>query len=184
MQDLFWHPKIAFLNLLSIRRKDGLGYGKMQNYHAYNNHTFTMGEDIEIKFTCNFHFPKFPFDKNECDLIYYVQLLSSATIILSPTSWVDYWGNHITPEKNETLMLTNTTSSEFKIWVEITPNFTVWGDFESATGIKVHFQRDSIALLLGSFYVPTGLIAILSMTSYVINPEIVSFDLNSFFGLS
>ena len=173
MQDLFWHPKIAFLNLLSLRRKDGLGYGKRQEYHAYNNHSFTMGEDLEIKFTCNFIFSKFPFDKNECDLTYYDISTTNSTIILSPTSWVDYWGIHITPEKNEPLMITNTTSSEFKIWVEINPNFTIWSDFESATGIKIHFQRDSIALLLGSFYVPTGLIAILSMTSYVINPEIV-----------
>ena len=132
-----------------------------------------LSEDLEIKFTCKFHFSKFPFDKNECDLTYYDHSTTNSTMILSPTSSVDYWGNHITPQKNKLLMITNTTTSEFKIWVEINSNFTVWSDFESAAGIKIHFQRDSIALLLGSFYVPTGLIAILSMTSFVINPEVV-----------
>ena len=40
--------------------------------------------------------------------------------------------------------------------------------------IRFVLNRNSRALLIGSFYIPTGLFAFLSMGSFVINPEIVS----------
>ena len=41
----------------------------------------------------------------------------------------------------------------------------------------IHLQRDGLGLLMGSFYAPTGIFAILAMTSYVINPDAVSYIL-------
>ena len=179
MKDLFWHPKVAFLNLLSIKKKEGLGYRKIQEFYGYEGHSFRMAEDLEIKFTCNFYFQNFPFDKNECNFTYFSKVASDSTIVLSPPKIVNYGENEmrqITPEENKSLMITNSTISKFKIWVEISQNTTLWGSY-SASGITIHFQRNSIGLLSGSFYVPTGLFAVLSMTSYVINPEIVSFNM-------
>ena len=178
MEDSFWHPKVAILNALSIKKKDGLGYGKIQEYYALENNYFQMGEDLEIKLTCNFDFHKFPFDKNKCDFTYYSKVESYSTIILNPPKMVNYGQNkmsQITPGEKKTLLITKSISSEFKIWVEINQNSTLW-DENSASGITFHFQRNSIGLLMGSFYAPTGLFAVLSMTSYVINPEVVSFD--------
>ena len=44
----------------------------------------------------------------------------------------------------------------------------------SYTTVKFSFQRNSFGLLMGSFYIPTGLFALLSNGSFIINPEIVS----------
>ena len=44
----------------------------------------------------------------------------------------------------------------------------------SYSTVKFSFQRNSFGLLMGSFYIPTGLFALLSNGSFIINPEIVS----------
>ena len=46
----------------------------------------------------------------------------------------------------------------------------------SLSGIKFKLERNSLGLLIGAFYLPTGIFAILSMTSFFINPKVVSKD--------
>ena len=82
-------------------------------------------------------------------------------------------------ENNTNYMAITNTTTPFKIWVEINPVSSLWG-VKSGSGIKLHLQRDSVGLLMGSFFVPTGIFAILSIGSYVINPDIVSFILHRF----
>ena len=48
----------------------------------------------------------------------------------------------------------------------------------SSAGVMIHLQRDGLALLMGSFYIPTGIFAVLAMTSYVINPDAVGYVSN------
>ena len=174
--DVFWHPHISFLHLLSIKRKVGLGYVDSREYTAYDKHTFYMGEEVEITFACNFDFQNFPFDDHTCDLTYYDKLADVSKIILNSTDYVDYWGNSIESSQNKSRLNITNTTTPYIISVEINPNQTVFKSVSGA-GIKINIQRGSIGLLLGSFYVPTGIFAILSMTSYVINPDIVSFIL-------
>ena len=66
--------------------------------------------------------------------------------------------------------------SEFAIWVDINPDddSTVKDGRLSSAGFMIHLKRDTIGLLLGSYYVPTGIFAVLAMASYVINPDAVS----------
>ena len=80
----------------------------------------------------------------------------------------------INAQDHKKLIIPNTTTP-FIVSVEILPNKTMWG-IVSSTGLRINLQRNSIALLMGSFYVPTGIFAIMSMASYVINPEVVSFN--------
>ena len=44
----------------------------------------------------------------------------------------------------------------------------------STSTFRFSMQRNSIDLLLGSFFIPTGLFGFLSMASYIMNPVIVS----------
>ena len=178
MSGLFWHPHISFLHLLSIKRKEGFGYVDSREYFAYDDHTFFMGEALEITFACNFDFQKFPFDDHTCDFTYFDKLADISKITLNTTDYVAYWENSIESSQNKSLLKITNTTTPYIISVEINPNQTVFKSL-SAAGIKIHIQRHSIGLLLGSFYVPTGIFAILSMTSYVINPDIVSFILFS-----
>ena len=172
--DLFWHPHISFLHLHSIKRKVGLGYVDSREYSAYDKHTFYMGEEVEITFACHFDFQKFPFDDNTCDLTYFDKLADVSKIILNSTYFVDYWGNVIESSQNKSKLKITNTTTPYIFSVEINPNQTVFKSV-SAAGIKIYIQRDSIGLLLGSFYVPTGIFAILSIASYVIHPDVVSF---------
>ena len=43
----------------------------------------------------------------------------------------------------------------------------------SYAGLTIHLKRNKLGLLIGSFYVPTGIFAMLSMISFAINPEMV-----------
>ena len=47
------------------------------------------------------------------------------------------------------------------------------------TGIVIKVRRKGVIRLLGTFYVPTGTFASLSMLSYFIHPDVVRFFLNS-----
>ena len=91
---------------------------------------------------------------------------------LQTTGWVWYKKNSINDTKH-TLIITNTTTP-FIVFVEINPVHELLDSFPT-TGIKIILHRDTIGLLIGSFYMPTGIFAILSITSYVIHPDIVSF---------
>ena len=178
MRDLFWKPIIGFRNLQLIKRNSGLGNHKMkQYYYVRNKHTFIMREDVKITFTCNFNFKDYPFDSHECDLVYYCENGEEREIILNTTysiTILEDISKKINAQDHKKLIIPNTTTP-FIVSVEIIPNKTMWG-IVSSTGLRINLQRNSIALLMGSFYVPTGIFAILSMASYVINPEVVSFN--------
>ena len=45
----------------------------------------------------------------------------------------------------------------------------------SHVGMRIHMQRNNLGLLLGGFYAPMGLFSALSLISYTIDPDIVSF---------
>ena len=68
--------------------------------------------------------------------------------------------------------------SDYKIWVDINKVTVIKDGKLSSAGIMIHLKRDEISLLIGSFYVPTGIFAVLAMTSYVINPDAVGYVTN------
>ena len=43
-----------------------------------------------------------------------------------------------------------------------------------AIGIRIRLERKTLGTLIGGFYIPTALFAILSMISFFINPDVVS----------
>ena len=49
------------------------------------------------------------------------------------------------------------------------------GRNHSYTGVKMVFRRNNLGLLTGGFYFPTLVFALLSLLSFVINPEVVSY---------
>ena len=49
-----------------------------------------------------------------------------------------------------------------------------YGNAHSYTGMLIKMKRKSLGFLLGSYYYPTGIFALLSMISFLISPDIVS----------
>ena len=92
-------------------------------------------------------------------------------------SWITY-GERKVSSANESISIRN-LRIPFKIQISIHPQV----EYEyllsryypkNMAGLKFVLERDSLSLLLGSFYFPTGVFALLSVGSYIINPEIVS----------
>ena len=174
---LIWHPKITFLNLLSLEKFPGVGYETIKNFYYRANsekiHTF---EIFKLKFSCDFDFKTYPFDKHECDLAFIDWRFVSKEMIFNNTKNIRYGDQHLTfGNKGALILSTSKTPFEINITINdaVTKNF---GKFlYSITGIKLNLHRKSISLLYGSYYVPTGMFAILSMASFVIHPDVVSY---------
>lgn len=120
---------------------------------------------------CTFNFESFPFDSNYCGFEYFGSdtdlylLLNSSTIV--------YKGQHI---KNQDRMIhVNQTRFPFDISLEgIDPFFMhLTGNNHSATGMRVHFTRNKLSALIGSYYAPTFVFVLLSLVSYSIEADMV-----------
>ena len=85
--------------------------------------------------------------------------------------------------RHDSLLLSK-PRSDFKIWIDINKDTVIKQGKLSSAGVMIHLKRDGLGLLLGSFYVPTGIFAVLAMTSYVINPDAVRHATNWFESLT
>ena len=64
----------------------------------------------------------------------------------------------------------------FEFNLESLPAFEkIYDDAYSYTGMLLKIKRTSLGQLLSGFYYPAGAFAFLSMISYLINPDVVSF---------
>ena len=73
---------------------------------------------------------------------------------------------------NSSLLL-HTPKIPFTIEIQVNPT-SLDVSKNSISSIMLELKRDSPGLLIGAFYVPTGIVAILSLASYLINPDVVS----------
>ena len=172
-----WHPKITFLNLLSLEKFPGVGYETIKNFYFWANsdeiHTF---EIFKLKFSCDFDFKTYPFDKHECDLSFIDWRFESKEMTFNNTKYIRYRDQQLT-FGNKGALIISTSKTPFEINITLNDAKTKrFGNFlYSIAGIKLNLKRKSISLLYGSYYVPTGMFAILSMASFVINPDVVSY---------
>ena len=85
------------------------------------------------------------------------------------------FGNTKTRFGEDPLVL-NDLPFPFQFNLESLPAFEkTYDDVYSYTGMLLKIKRTSLGQLLSGFYYPTGAFAFLSMISYLINPDVVSF---------
>ena len=125
-----------------------------------------------MTFACDFNFETFPFDDHFCDLEFGTPTVKSKFMIFAPIHVL----NNGTQKRlsNEKSIQNNHLPFEFSLMAK--ESFTLWtkGAQYPATGIRIHAKRNQLGTILGQFYFPTIVFALLSMMSYFINPEIVS----------
>ena len=127
------------------------------------------GELLEVTVHCNYELTSFPFDYQECDFS-----------LLDQTSTVDFviLEEFVLTYKGQLNVknLPQQYGIPYKIAMKSVGKENVtWNSYEySISTLRFSMQRNSIDLLLGSFYIPTGLFGFLSMASYIMNPDIVS----------
>ena len=166
---------MTFLNLLSFEKFQGFGYQNINYYYYMDNETppkIITYEFFKLKLSCDYDFETFPFDKHYCDLSFVDWRYGIEELIFNTTRKIVFGDQHLTFDNKSSLILTSPKTS-FKISAKINSASTTFGGLYSSTGIRFNLERKSISLLLGSFYVPTGIFSILSMASFVINPDLV-----------
>ena len=167
----------------------GFGYKELHKNYISNeyylvdptsneNGVLQMGEVLKVTINCNYDLGSFPFDYQECDFSLIVQLNSVEFVILNEI------GQHGLAYKGKFIYNITTLPQQYGIPYKIAMkslgvgNVSMYdesiGNAYSSSTFRFSFQRNSIDLLLGSFYIPTGLFGFLSMASYIMNPDTVS----------
>ena len=124
---------------------------------------------------CTFNFESFPFDSNYCGFEYFASdtdlylLLNSSTLV--------YKGENI--KNQDKIIHVNQTRFPFDISLEVIEPFFMHltGNNYSATGMRVHFTRNKLSALIGSYYAPTFVFVLLSLVSYSIEADMVRYYL-------
>ena len=144
-----------------------------------------MYETLKVTVYCDFDFQFFPFDDQECDLSLYDPINQVSWVIFDEIHFLCYYIKQCDEDENEDgerkwMILPDQHAIPYKIGMKRMPtrNWTLTNSsffsmpFSYST-VKFSLQRNSFGLLIGSFYIPTGLFAFLSTGSFIINPEIV-----------
>ena len=72
-KDSIWYPTLSYMDALKVEKKTGMGPG-FENPHEFKmfkNNRIQMSENVMVKFSCEFDFKPYPFDKHECNLAFY-----------------------------------------------------------------------------------------------------------------
>ena len=165
-----------------MERLAGFGYDKLNQYYITNyDENMSMSEIIRVTVYCNFDFSYFPFDHQHCNLSLIDPVYSKNWVVINETKFLCNKG--ICQKGKEWIMLQNQNKIPYSIRMKNmgSHDLTFGTDIDplaiepwSFSSISFSLQRNTLGLLIGSFYFPTGLFALLSMGSYLINPEIVS----------
>ena len=148
-----------------------------------------MSELIKITVYCNFDYNSFPFDNQECELSLYDPINDANWIILNEIGHLCYKGKCKHFEEIESIYLPQQHGIPYTFRMKNLgsknsllgdDNGTYYSYPNSITTIKFLLHRNSLDLLVGSFYLPTGLFGFLSIGSYIINPDIVNSQQNPF----
>ena len=171
--DLLWkQTSILFKNSLGTDKDANYGSGAYSYFWFIPPHLMLFADVITQIVSCEMDFTLFPFDHHTCDMVFYLtQHPSDYVMFVSPT--VFKGENHVSI--GEGLMNIPTKRLPYTISVESLNTSLAYtlGKKRSATGVRFHFARSSIGLLLGGYYVPTGIFASLSLVSFIIKPEVV-----------
>ena len=141
-----------------------------------------MSELIKITIYCEFDYQFFPFDNQECDLSLYDPINDATYVLLNKIDYLCYKGKCKYFGENEWITLPQQHGLPYTFRMKnMGSNNSSLGDDDSyytfpwsISTIKFSLHRNSLGLLVGSFYLPTGLFGFLSIGSYIINPDIVN----------
>ena len=170
-QELFF-PKMKKIRVKNIQQQRLYGPTSSNYFWFQYPHHLEYLETLKVEFYCSFDFTNFPFDQHKCNINFGSLGVSIKYIRLSPTKII-YSGN--STKFGGKMMKISSTRIPFDMKVESTEPFNILdaGYNYSHAGFKLYFYRNEIGGLLSGFYLPTGLLAIMSMISFGINPEVV-----------
>ena len=132
-------------------------------------------ENLQLTFACPFYFTNFPFDKHECHLEYGSSLEDHSKYVVLNSAMISYKNVKIVVGDDPITISNSPLPFEFQL--ESLPVFfknDTMGHSYYFTGMNMTLNRNTVGLLLTSYYFPTSSYALLSVVSFLINPDVVS----------
>ena len=131
-------------------------------------------EALKVKFSCPFNFKNFPFDSNQCCLTYGDLAYGINDVTLGPAK---IFYDNMTTEDGP--IIVNSLPFPFMVKITEKETFVKVDQYRkkeySRSGICISLTRTSRGRLDSGYYYPMAAFALLSMISYLINPDIVSY---------
>ena len=142
------------------------------SFWLHENHYLQYGEEFQLTISCHFNFKNFPFDYNECPIYFGNDLYSTEELMFDVIKV--YYADSITSQGKESIFIDDMALPfEFELKAldikQKSFNFNV-----SSVGILIMMRRNSLGQLLSGYYYPTASFALLSMVSFLIDPDVVS----------
>jgi hypothetical protein len=175
--DLIWHPTLVVENILKIEKLSIYGGGSSTKYLWIKYpHYIEYAEHIKLTISCDFDFSQYPFDSNECDMDFGDPVYEADYMQL--TGMEIYFEDKYTSIDEPLPITVLVAGLPYKIDIQAKEEFKLIApdadESYSYSGIKFTFTRNSLGLLLGGFYGPTAIFAVLSLISFVIEANAVS----------
>ena len=157
-------------NVVQFINSQSVEYSFYEFWHREPHFKF-YSEVIRETFYCDFDFQLFPFDKHKC----YMRIYSTATsqqLKLTPTK---IYVNVSTTNLTESPLLLQTNRLPYSITVESIPTGITFNEKYSYinSGILFNIRRNDIGQLIGGFYGPTAIFTLISLISFLMDPDVV-----------
>ena len=177
---MIWRPSIKFENLLKYQKTKSFGDQNLNIFWLWRNESQNLeySEEFQLTIPCHFHLSKFPFDSHECP-IYFEDERVYATWELMIGDVTIYYGSSdkIWTTIGYAPLIVDDLALPFRIELEVLPieeEDTGNDYFVSKAAILLRIKRDSLGQLISGYYYPTTSFALLSMVSFLIDPNVVS----------
>ena len=131
------------------------------------------GVQLQLTFSCHFDFAAFPFDSHDCPMEFGERLKTTKDVTYNASHII--YGNE-SQRIGEHPIIINNLVFPYEFHLQSLSEFQKFNsyDYHSYTGMLMKVHRKSLGQLLSGYYYPTGSFALLSMISFLINPEKVS----------
>ena len=184
---MIWRPSIKFKNLLKYEKTKSFGDQNLNNFWLWRNESQNLdySEEFQLTIPCLFHLSKFPFDSHECP-IYFDDERAYGSWELMIGNVTIYYGSSqkIWTNIGHDPLILDELALPFRIELEVLPieEEDTGNDYSVFKGgILIRIKRDSLGQLISGYYYPTTSFALLSMVSFLIDPNVVSPAKISFF---
>ena len=186
-----WAPDINFLKLISMspvvlagKNNKKFDFWVIRQENEDDGLLALIYQSFKVKFSCEFHFENVPFDSHFCQLSFGMPLYSNKTIFFPPIKILGKDTKVTTLDDKDYVPIPNNhLPYDFAL---ATKDFILdynYGYWSPHTVLIIKANRSKIGTLIGGFFGPTAIFALLSMISYMIVPEMVinvSITLSSF----
>ena len=178
-----WNPVIAFARLLDYEKTKVFGGEKSFSIWYIGKEVrlqvnLLYSEEVQLSFSCEFHYDNYPFDSHVCTLEFTSQKIFADQLKLWP-SFIVY--EHVSPPikrgfQDDPIVLNN-LPHPFEFQFKFLPPYEkidAYNYSHAYVGMEIKMVRNSLGELLSGYYYPMAAFAFLSMISFLIKPDIVS----------